>query len=366
MFLFIRRSFCVSDFTSRKTTSPTTQRPPPSGRWWPWSLRGWWRRTRSSKVIWSLLKSSRFTFVPRVHVWLRVAAGLAEEPPAVQGNSNRRSVSTLRPSAKDAYMLFQDLCQLVNADAPYWLVGMTEMTRTFGLELLESVLNDFPQVFLQVNTTLSNTNGAHPPLVPWPPPCFVFYRSTRSSVSCWRNASVRWSSSSSLRTSSFVRAAAAAAARRLRPLWRNPIFPSVWDSCGWSRFSLNTSTASWWDTDEMTREARYIYYVVLADWLSGRSRSVNVGGHMLMSWWFVGDGVRDLLVSAGKVSGWRETPVVESRGCGVCTQTVCSASFTAVREHTKQTRTWTKMFLRLNVCDLQKNWSFIFLRLMFS
>ncbi|KAI1239326.1 hypothetical protein IHE44_0012444, partial [Lamprotornis superbus] len=37
----------------------------------------------------------------------------------------------------------------INADAPYWLVGMTEMTRTFGLELLESVLNDFPQVFLQ-------------------------------------------------------------------------------------------------------------------------------------------------------------------------------------------------------------------------
>uniref|UniRef100_A0A8C1VEP1 Protein MON2 homolog n=1 Tax=Cyprinus carpio TaxID=7962 RepID=A0A8C1VEP1_CYPCA len=75
--------------------------------------------------------------------------GLTEEPPAVQGNSNRRSVITLRPSAKDAYMLFQDLCQLVNADAPYWLVGMTEMTRTFGLELLESVLNDFPEVFLQ-------------------------------------------------------------------------------------------------------------------------------------------------------------------------------------------------------------------------
>ncbi|XP_039503884.1 protein MON2 homolog isoform X1 [Pimephales promelas] len=75
--------------------------------------------------------------------------GLMDEPPAVLGNSNRRSVSTLRPSAKDAYMLFQDLCQLVNADAPYWLVGMTEMTRTFGLELLESVLNDFPEVFLQ-------------------------------------------------------------------------------------------------------------------------------------------------------------------------------------------------------------------------
>uniref|UniRef100_A0A673WMV8 Protein MON2 homolog n=1 Tax=Salmo trutta TaxID=8032 RepID=A0A673WMV8_SALTR len=75
--------------------------------------------------------------------------GIVEQPTPVQGNTNRRSVSTLRPSAKDAYMLFQDLCQLVNADAPYWLVGMTEMTRTFGLELLESVLNDFPGVFLQ-------------------------------------------------------------------------------------------------------------------------------------------------------------------------------------------------------------------------
>uniref|UniRef100_A0A8C5RB35 Protein MON2 homolog n=1 Tax=Laticauda laticaudata TaxID=8630 RepID=A0A8C5RB35_LATLA len=75
--------------------------------------------------------------------------GFIEEPVGNPGNSNRRSVSTLKPCAKDAYMLFQDLCQLVNADAPYWLVGMTEMTRTFGLELLESVLNDFPQVFLQ-------------------------------------------------------------------------------------------------------------------------------------------------------------------------------------------------------------------------
>ncbi|KAM4676141.1 LOW QUALITY PROTEIN: protein MON2 homolog [Discoglossus pictus] len=74
---------------------------------------------------------------------------IVEQPTPVTGNSNRRSVSSLKPCAKDAYMLFQDLCQLVNADAPYWLVGMTEMTRTFGLELLESVLNDFPQVFLQ-------------------------------------------------------------------------------------------------------------------------------------------------------------------------------------------------------------------------
>lgn len=53
----------------------------------------------------------------------------------------------LKPCAADAYLLFQDLVQLVNADQPYWLLGMTEMTRTFGLELLETVLSGFTPVF---------------------------------------------------------------------------------------------------------------------------------------------------------------------------------------------------------------------------
>ncbi|XP_059173580.1 protein MON2 homolog [Physella acuta] len=56
---------------------------------------------------------------------------------------------SLRPCAGDAYLLFQDLCQLVNADQPFWLTGMTEMTRTFGLELLESVLTSYPSTFSQ-------------------------------------------------------------------------------------------------------------------------------------------------------------------------------------------------------------------------
>ena len=51
------------------------------------------------------------------------------------------------PVVADAYLLFQDLCQLVNADNPYWLVGITEMTRTFGLELLESVLLEYESIF---------------------------------------------------------------------------------------------------------------------------------------------------------------------------------------------------------------------------
>lgn len=53
----------------------------------------------------------------------------------------------LKPCAADAFLLFQDLVQLVNADQPYWLQGMTEMTRTFGLELLESVLTSFSSIF---------------------------------------------------------------------------------------------------------------------------------------------------------------------------------------------------------------------------
>ncbi|XP_039310634.1 protein MON2 homolog isoform X8 [Solenopsis invicta] len=56
----------------------------------------------------------------------------------------------LGPCAADAYLMFQDLVQLVNADQPYWLIGITEMTRTFGLELLESVLTNFSSVFFKV------------------------------------------------------------------------------------------------------------------------------------------------------------------------------------------------------------------------
>lgn len=51
------------------------------------------------------------------------------------------------PAVCDGYMLLQDLCQLVNADSPHWLIGITEMTRTFGLELLETVLRNYQSIF---------------------------------------------------------------------------------------------------------------------------------------------------------------------------------------------------------------------------
>ena len=41
----------------------------------------------------------------------------------------------------------QDLVQLVNADQPLWLQGIVEMTRTFGLELLETLLAGYSHVF---------------------------------------------------------------------------------------------------------------------------------------------------------------------------------------------------------------------------
>ena len=47
-------------------------------------------------------------------------------------------------------ILFQDLVQLVNSDQPFWLTGLTEMSKTFGLQLLESMLVKFPSVFFKV------------------------------------------------------------------------------------------------------------------------------------------------------------------------------------------------------------------------
>lgn len=46
----------------------------------------------------------------------------------------------------------QDFCLLLNADQPQWLLGMTEMTRTLCLELMEEVLSNFNSVFIKVST----------------------------------------------------------------------------------------------------------------------------------------------------------------------------------------------------------------------
>ena len=58
-----------------------------------------------------------------------------------------KAASELPAAVLDAYLLFQDLVQLVNADQPLWLLGIVEMTRTFGLELLESLLISYSPLF---------------------------------------------------------------------------------------------------------------------------------------------------------------------------------------------------------------------------
>lgn len=56
-------------------------------------------------------------------------------------------MDSLRPYARDAYLLFQDLCYLINGDQPIWLVGITEITRTLILELIETILTHYPPIF---------------------------------------------------------------------------------------------------------------------------------------------------------------------------------------------------------------------------
>ncbi|CAF0783766.1 unnamed protein product [Adineta steineri] len=57
------------------------------------------------------------------------------------------NIDSLRPYARDAYLLFQDLCYLINGDQPIWLIGLTEITRTLILELIETILTHYASIF---------------------------------------------------------------------------------------------------------------------------------------------------------------------------------------------------------------------------
>ncbi|RUS25364.1 guanine nucleotide exchange factor in Golgi transport N-terminal-domain-containing protein, partial [Jimgerdemannia flammicorona] len=61
------------------------------------------------------------------------------------GMANETTVY-LRPCAKDAYYLFQDLCILTNGEHPVYL-RLNHLSRTFGLELIESVLTNHFKLF---------------------------------------------------------------------------------------------------------------------------------------------------------------------------------------------------------------------------
>lgn len=55
----------------------------------------------------------------------------------------------LGPSAHDTFSLFEDLCLLANGEKPSFL-RLEFLHRTFALELIESVLANYYEVFRQV------------------------------------------------------------------------------------------------------------------------------------------------------------------------------------------------------------------------
>ncbi|XP_048486836.1 protein MON2 homolog isoform X2 [Plutella xylostella] len=76
---------------------------------------------------------------------------LKVNPADVRPQSNSKAPKDLKPCAADAFLILQDIIQLVNGDAASWLVGMTDVPKTFGLELLDTVLTDFAPVFFKIN-----------------------------------------------------------------------------------------------------------------------------------------------------------------------------------------------------------------------
>lgn len=64
-------------------------------------------------------------------------------------SGTRSAPASLGRASADAYLLFQDLTFMVNADQPTWLLGLQEMTRSFGLELIEDILAEFYQIFIK-------------------------------------------------------------------------------------------------------------------------------------------------------------------------------------------------------------------------
>ena len=59
------------------------------------------------------------------------------------------TVKALSPSARDAFAVFQDLCLLANSERPHFL-KLEFLHKTFALELIESVLTNYHDLFRRV------------------------------------------------------------------------------------------------------------------------------------------------------------------------------------------------------------------------
>eukprot|EP01135_Chromosphaera_perkinsii_P010413 Nk52_evm85s2118 gene=Nk52_evmTU85s2118 len=78
---------------------------------------------------------------------------------------HRKSISSLPPAASDAYLLLQDLCEITNGDHPFWLVGISEMSRNFGLEIIESIVKSHAAVFTMYAPLTELLKGKVCPLI---------------------------------------------------------------------------------------------------------------------------------------------------------------------------------------------------------
>lgn len=60
------------------------------------------------------------------------------------------TTKALSPSARDAFAVFEDLCLLANAEKPMFL-KLESLRKTFALELIESVLTNYHDLYRKVN-----------------------------------------------------------------------------------------------------------------------------------------------------------------------------------------------------------------------
>lgn len=66
----------------------------------------------------------------------------------------------LGPSARDAFLVFEDLCLLTNGEKPTFL-KLELLHKTFALELIESVLTNYHELFRKVNIIILCMVHAH-------------------------------------------------------------------------------------------------------------------------------------------------------------------------------------------------------------
>jgi len=62
----------------------------------------------------------------------------------------------LGPSSSDAYSVFEDLCLLANSERSHFL-KLESLHKTFALELVESVLTNYHDLFRKVSQPILHT-----------------------------------------------------------------------------------------------------------------------------------------------------------------------------------------------------------------